>query len=772
MTSRQLILANGLRCTLYHQPGARDAAALMRVEAGSLHEPDSWPGLAHLLEHLLFCGSERFNGDERLMPWVQQQGGQVNATTQLSRSAYFCQLPASSLSSGMQRLCDMLISPLLDSKAIQQEVAVIDAEYQLLQNHADTLSEAALIANLQGPFQRFRVGSHAAFGDNVTELHAALRSFHQRHYHADNMQLWLQGPQSLDELELIARQHGSQIAQAKNASTTVQPNLISQDKLLQLPGDESLWLSILIKGDEQALRDNVTLLSVFWQDEAPGSLLAQLRAEGLCENLHGQWLWQDAHYGWLALRFTAQHIAPLQAQRIEQRFWQHLAAISATTPAQQQHYARLAQLDFAVLAPLEQLRGRALGFAPGLSVSEDFAPFALALAKQPRTRLLTQQQMDGDRYQTQGFTLHIAEWLPLPALAAEPAAFGFFPATHAIHAPRLPPVAQTLPIIAAVQQVETLLLRPAFHHTLSDDEARARQRLLRPVLAELRHAGGSGYWHQKQGMWQLRLNLPECADQALWSVQQAIQALNVDAPKFAASAAPTIVIRELMAALPNQFIKPMKRPQWLAAWCGSDSLLSQRVAHLLSDFQPDLANTAAPAVVQRGIVPIACAGRDQALLLFMPLPQPDDASLAALRVLALMLETRFFQRLRVEQQIGYVVSARYQRVADVDGVLLALQSPNIPWRTLLGHCKRFMRVMAAELGVLPEKKLALWQHTLLTQAACHDNAEVAVETLRQQHGLATLHHAAIQAVTLPQLQHIHQRLLRERHRWLVLVNQS
>jgi secreted Zn-dependent insulinase-like peptidase len=196
------------------------------------------------------------------------------------------------------------------------------------------------------------------------------------------------------------------------------------------------------------------------------------------------------------------------------------------------------------------------------------------------------------------------------------------------------------------------------------------------------------------------------------------------------------------------------------------------VAHLLSDFTPDLARYTPPARLQRGIVPIACDGRDQGLLLFMPLPQADDASLAALRVLALMLETRFFQRLRVDQQIGYVVSARYQRVTDVDGLMLALQSPNISWRALLDHCKRFMREMVAEIATISPQKLAAWQASLMMQCASKDNGEAALETLRQQHVLATLNRAAIQALTLPQIEQLHQRLLRERHRWLILVNQS
>lgn len=136
MCERSLTLANGLRCHLSHQPDARESSALVRVGAGSLHEPDRWPGLAHLLEHLLFCGSAGFTGDERLMPWLQQQGGQVNATTQLSRSAWFFQLPAQALAAGVARLADMLAAPLLTGTAITQEAAVIEAEFQLLRHHA------------------------------------------------------------------------------------------------------------------------------------------------------------------------------------------------------------------------------------------------------------------------------------------------------------------------------------------------------------------------------------------------------------------------------------------------------------------------------------------------------------------------------------------------------------------------------------------------------------------------------------------------------------
>ena len=51
--------ANGLLCLLIHDSDACDATAVVQVAAGSHAEPDDLPGLAHLLEHMLFMGSRQ-----------------------------------------------------------------------------------------------------------------------------------------------------------------------------------------------------------------------------------------------------------------------------------------------------------------------------------------------------------------------------------------------------------------------------------------------------------------------------------------------------------------------------------------------------------------------------------------------------------------------------------------------------------------------------------------------------------------------------------------
>ncbi|PVW30202.1 pyrroloquinoline quinone biosynthesis protein PqqF, partial [Klebsiella pneumoniae] len=134
-------------------------------------------------------------------------------------------------------------------------------------------------------------------------------------------------------------------------------------------------------------------------------------------------------------------------------------------------------------------------------------------------------------------------------------------------------------------------------------------------------------------------------------------------------------------------------------------------------------------------------GGDTALLVFIPLP--DGASLAALRLLAQHCEPLFFQRLRVEQQIGYVVSCRYQRVADRDGLLMALQSPDRRAGELLRCGKDFLR----QLAPMDEATFRPLQQRLAAQIRASRPPEArALSALRQEYGLPELTPQAVDAL--------------------------
>ena len=104
-------LSNGMAVQLQPVADLSAAAVCLRVDAGSHHEPDRWPGLAHLLEHLLFQGGQRFPGPQRLMPWVAARQGRVNATTEACRTLYYFDVRSEELSEGIARLLDMALLP-------------------------------------------------------------------------------------------------------------------------------------------------------------------------------------------------------------------------------------------------------------------------------------------------------------------------------------------------------------------------------------------------------------------------------------------------------------------------------------------------------------------------------------------------------------------------------------------------------------------------------------------------------------------------------------
>ncbi|MCD2355871.1 pyrroloquinoline quinone biosynthesis protein PqqF [Pantoea sp. MHSD4] len=751
MKTRGLVI-NGLMIELVHQADASQAAALIQVGAGSHDEPERWPGLAHLLEHLLFTGSSGWPDEGRLMSWIQTQGGKVNATTLARRSAFFFEVTPSLLADGLARLQDMLVSPLLDNQAIAQEVAVIDAEYQLLQRHEPSRIEAALLHAAQSPaeFQRFHIGSRASFGDEMSALQRALRQFHQRYYFASNMRLWLQGPQSLDELEQLARQFASALPAGQWQQDLPPPQLNSQT-CWQLAGSASpaLWRTWLIERS-----DGVTLWREFLLDEAPGSLLATLREQGLAETLELKWIYQAGGALWLALGVETE-----MPETVNALIDSYLQALSQIGEAQHQHYHELSQQRFVTLSPMEQLRQRAVGFAP-----DEALPALLLLLERlnaaPGTLLCCTRQPPSENLITQGYSLALTHWQPAPPDALPAVNFTFYPLDAAITPDPLPEESVALPHYQSDNLNPVLILRPEFYSTFTAEVGEALGRRLRPLFAALRHQGGNGCWQEVEGVWQLTLQLTTdeaVTDQAL---SQIVCALSLPVEANLPSPVESIAIRALQQQLPYQLAATFAPDCWRAALKGGNAALHSLIARRLSALSLPVNPDTPPKrmTTQTGMTRLLHASTDNALLLFIPLHRPEQ--LAALRALALIYEPRFFQRYRVEQPIGYVVNSRYMRCADEDGVVFALQSPDYSALSLLRYCRNFLRSLNETLA---ECDLVALKTRLLSREVAQPLAQ-----LRRENGLAEPDAAQIEALTLTDLQQLHRTLIQDRRRWRVL----
>ena len=86
---------NGLTVLLLENHNAPVITFMVTYRVGSRNEAIGHTGSTHLLEHLMFKGSEKFNKEDGTAIWkvLQDVGAMINATTWFDRTNYFELLP-------------------------------------------------------------------------------------------------------------------------------------------------------------------------------------------------------------------------------------------------------------------------------------------------------------------------------------------------------------------------------------------------------------------------------------------------------------------------------------------------------------------------------------------------------------------------------------------------------------------------------------------------------------------------------------------------------
>jgi len=82
---------------------------------------------------------------------------------------------------------------------------------------------------------------------------------------------------------------------------------------------------------------------------------------------------------------------------------------------------------------------------------------------------------------------------------------------------------------------------------------------------------------------------------------------------------------------------------------------------------------------------------DAALLLFCPTPTQSLADEACWRLLAHLMQAPFYQRLRVELQLGYAVFSGIRQFNGQTGLLFGVQSPTASLAQILDHLQTFLK---------------------------------------------------------------------------------
>ncbi|QIP84994.1 hypothetical protein GLX30_14250 [Streptomyces sp. Tu 2975] len=125
--SQRHVLGNGLRVLVDTVPREPLTAVAVHYGAGFRSEPRGRAGLAHLVEHMMFEGSER-HPDRAYFAGLLASGGSATGTTHQDYTDYVHVVPAHALEDALVAEADRMRAPLFTARGFAEQLAGVEAE--------------------------------------------------------------------------------------------------------------------------------------------------------------------------------------------------------------------------------------------------------------------------------------------------------------------------------------------------------------------------------------------------------------------------------------------------------------------------------------------------------------------------------------------------------------------------------------------------------------------------------------------------------------------
>ncbi len=277
-------LDNGLTYYIRQNAEPEDRAELwLAVNAGSAVEDDDQQGLAHFVEHMLFNGTRRFEG-QTLIDFFERIGMEfgpdVNAYTSWDETVYTLQVPTDDpaiVEQGLDVLEDWAAYATLSPEEIDAERGVIVEEWRMRDLNADGRTSDELVKTLLADSryaERMPIGEMEIVRNASPET---LKRFYTDWYRPDNQAIIAVGDfDDLDQIEVMI---------VERFSSLPQPTDPLEHPEFQVPDYGKTNYRVVTDPEYPA----TVLYVVYKQEPQPTTTVVDLRS-GLVSNLVGQML--------------------------------------------------------------------------------------------------------------------------------------------------------------------------------------------------------------------------------------------------------------------------------------------------------------------------------------------------------------------------------------------------------------------------------------------------------------------------------------------------
>lgn len=199
-------LANGMRVIVKEDHRSPVVVSQVWYKVGSMDEPQGRTGISHVLEHMMFKGTERLKPNE-FSRIIAEHGGRENAFTSYDYTAYYQQLEKSRLPIAFELEADRMQNLRIDDNEARKEIQVVMEERRLrTEDQPEALVYEQLMAHaFQAHPYRHPVIGWMADLERITP--DDLRAWYRRWYAPNNATLVVVGDVKPREVVALAEKY-------------------------------------------------------------------------------------------------------------------------------------------------------------------------------------------------------------------------------------------------------------------------------------------------------------------------------------------------------------------------------------------------------------------------------------------------------------------------------------------------------------------------------------------------------------------------------------
>lgn len=205
-STHQYRLDNGLKLIIKEDHRAPVVVSQIWYKVGSSYEHGGITGVSHVLEHMMFKGTEKYPAGE-FSRIISEQGGRENAFTGYDYTAYFQQLERSRLPVSFELEADRMRNLLLPVDEFQKEIEVVKEERRLRTEddpQSLTFEQLSAAAFTTSPYHHPIIG----WMNDLTSMTVDdLQLWYRKWYAPNNATLVVVGDVEPDDVRALAQRH-------------------------------------------------------------------------------------------------------------------------------------------------------------------------------------------------------------------------------------------------------------------------------------------------------------------------------------------------------------------------------------------------------------------------------------------------------------------------------------------------------------------------------------------------------------------------------------